>query len=148
MQNFWLGMIAAAIVAVQLIIIPKMRKRLLKLGRERQLTARELSARISEISEGISTIHSHDTSNLERADISARLGRIFKIRYDLYQWKFMVKFLNNFLAQVTPFLFYLIGGYQVISGTSTSASCRRHCRLQGLPSPSKDLIDWDQPVRK
>ena len=34
--------------------------------------------------------------------ISSRLGHIFKIRYDLYQWKFMVKFLNNFLAQYVP----------------------------------------------
>lgn len=144
-QNFWLGMIAAAIVAVQLVIIPKMRKRLLRLGRERQLTARELSGRISEISEGISTIHSHDTSNLERADISSRLGRIFKIRYDLYQWKFMVKFLNNFLAQVTPFLFYLIGGYQVISGTlDVGQLVAVIAAYKDLPSPLKDLIDWDQ----
>jgi len=99
LQNFWLGMIAAVIVAVQIIIIPQMRKRLIRLGRERQLTARQLSGRVGEIVDGISTIHVHDTSNYERADIAARLGHIFKIRYDLYQWKFLVKFINNFLAQ-------------------------------------------------
>ena len=33
----------------------------------------------------------------------------------------MVKFLNNFLSQVTPFLFYLVGGYLAISGSWTSA---------------------------
>jgi putative ABC transport system ATP-binding protein len=144
-QNFWLGAIAAGVVAVQLIIIPKMRKRLLYLGRQRQLTARALSGRISEISEGISTIRSHDTSNLERADISSRLGHIFKIRYDLYQWKFMVKFLNNFLAQVTPFLFYLIGGYQVIKGTlDVGQLVAVIAAYKDLPSPLKDLIDWDQ----
>ena len=101
-QSFWLGLIAAFIVAIQIIIIPQMRKRLIRLGRERQLTARELSGRVGEIVDGIGAIHIHDTSNYERADIAARLGRIFKIRYDLYQWKFLVKFLNNFLAQVTP----------------------------------------------
>ena len=109
-QSFWLGMIAAAIVAVQLVIIPQMRKRLIRLGRERQLTARALSGRVGEIVDGIGAIHINDTSNYERADIADRLGTIFKIRYDLYQWKFLVKFINNFLAQVTPFLFYLIGG--------------------------------------
>ncbi|OWK22896.1 hypothetical protein AJ87_38315 [Rhizobium yanglingense] len=31
-QNFWLGMIAAAIVGVQAVVIPRMRKRLLELG--------------------------------------------------------------------------------------------------------------------
>ena len=121
-QNFWLGLIAAGIVGVQLVLIPRMRRRLLGLGRERQLTARELAGRVGEIVEGIGAIHVHDTSNYERADIASRLGRIFKIRYDLYQWKFLVKFINNFLAQVTPFLFYLIGGYLALTGDSTSAS--------------------------
>lgn len=115
-QNFWLGMIAAGIVCVQAIIIPRMRRRLLELGRQRQLTARQLSGRVSEIVDGIHSIHAHDTSNLERADIAQRLGLIFNIRYDLYQWKFLVKFINNFLAQVTPFLFYVIGGYLALQG--------------------------------
>src|SRR5690606_2894381 len=53
MQNFWLGMIAAIIVAAQGIIIPRMRKRLLELGRQRQLSARELSGRVGEIVDGI-----------------------------------------------------------------------------------------------
>ena len=51
-------------------------------------------------------IHTHDTSNYERADIVDRLGRIYKIRFDLYQRKFAVKGLNNFLAQVTPLTFW------------------------------------------
>jgi putative ABC transport system ATP-binding protein len=144
-QDWWLGSIALAIVAIQLVIIPRMRKRLIILGRERQLTARELSGRIGEISEGIAAIHTHDTSNYERADISARLGRIFKIRYDLYQWKFLVKFLNNFLAQVTPFLFYAIGGYQVIKGNlDVGQLVAVIAAYKDLPSPLKDLIDWDQ----
>src|SRR5690606_38324087 len=84
-QSFWLGLIALAIVLVQIVLIPRMRRRLLILGRERQLTARELSGRVGEIVDGIGAIHINDTSNFERADITARLGRIFKIRYDLYQ---------------------------------------------------------------
>lgn len=42
LQNFWLGLIAVGIVAVQAVIIPRMRRRLIRLGRERQLTSREL----------------------------------------------------------------------------------------------------------
>ena len=45
-------------------------------------------------------IHIHGAANYERADISERLGRIFKIRFDLYQKKFVAKFWNNFLSQV------------------------------------------------
>ncbi|MDP9807738.1 putative ABC transport system ATP-binding protein [Rhizobium tibeticum] len=144
-QNFWLGMIAAAIVGVQAVVIPRMRKRLLELGRQRQLTARELSGRVGEIVDGIGTIHGNDTSNFERADIATRLGLIFSIRYDLYQWKFLVKFLNNFLAQVTPFLFYAIGGYLALQGRlDIGQLVAVISAYKDLPGPLKELIDWDQ----
>ena len=115
------------------------------LGRERQLTARELAGRVGEIVDGISAIHINDTSNYERADIGSRLGRIFKIRYDIYQWKFFVKFLNNFIAQVTPFLFYAIGGYLALQGRmDVGQLVAVIAAYKDLPSPIKDLIDWDQ----
>ncbi len=144
-QNFWLGMIAVGMVGVQAILIPRMRKRLLELGRQRQLTARELSGRVSEIVEGIAAIHSNDTSNLERADIAWRLGRIFSIRYDLYRWKFLVKFINNFLAQITPFFFYILGGYFVLLGRlDLGQLVAVIAAYKDLPGPLKELIDWDQ----
>lgn len=145
LQNFWLGLIAVAIVAIQAVIIPRMRRRLIRLGRERQLTSRELSGRVGEIVDGIGTIHIHDTSNYERADIAARLGHIFQIRYDLYQWKFLVKFLNNFLASVTPFLFYSVGGYLALRGSlDIGQLVAVIAAYKDLPGPLKDLIDWDQ----
>ncbi|CAN5242501.1 ABC transporter ATP-binding protein [soil metagenome] len=144
-QNFWLGLLAAVMVGIQGLIIPKMRRRLIILGRERQLTARQLAGRVGEIVDGIANIHVHDTSNFERADIGSRLGRIFKIRYDIYQWKFFVKFLNNFLAQLTPFLFYAIGGYLAIWGNlDIGQLVAVISAYKDLPSPIKDLIDWDQ----
>lgn len=145
LQNFWLGILAAFMVGIQGIIIPKMRRRLITLGKERQLTARQLAGRVGEIVDGISSVHVHDTSNYERADVANRLGRIFKIRYDLYQWKFFVKFLNNFLAQLTPFLFYLIGGYLALRGElDIGQLVAVISAYKDLPSPIKDLIDWDQ----
>ncbi len=145
MQNLWLGFIAAFMVGIQATIIPRMRRRLLVLGRERQITARELAGRVSEIVDGIGTIHAYDTSNYERADIASRLGRIYKIRYDLYQWKFMVKFINNFLAQLTPFLFYCIGGYLALRGElDIGQLVAVISAYKDLPGPLKELIDWDQ----
>jgi putative ABC transport system ATP-binding protein len=143
-QHFWLGFIAFAMAAVQVGIIPRMRRRLIELGRERQLTARQLAGRVTEIVDGIGTIHAYDTSNYERADIAARLGRIFKIRYDIYQWKFLVKFLNNFLAQLTPFLFYCIGGYLTIVGKLDVGQLVAVINAyKELPGPLKELIDWE-----
>src|SRR3982751_806567 len=144
-QQVWLGLIALALVGVQAFIIPRLRRRPLELGRERQLTARALAGRIAECVEGAAEIHAHDTSNYERAEISARLGRIFRIRFELYQRKFMVKFLNNFLAQLTPFLFYTVGGYLVIAGRlDLGALVAVIAAYKDLPGPVKELIDWDQ----
>ncbi len=145
LQNFWLGMVAAFMVAIQVIIIPKMRRRLIELGRQRQITARRLAGKVNEVVEGLGTIHAYDTSNYERADVASRLGEIYRIRYDLYQWKFLVKFLNNFLSQLTPFLFYLIGGYLTLRGTLDVGQLVAVINAyKDLPGPLKELIDWDQ----
>lgn len=143
-QHFWLGMVAAIMAGIQVAIIPRMRRRLIILGRQRQLTARELAGRVGEIVDGIQTIHASDTTNWERADITWRLGRIFKIRYDIYQWKFLVKFINNLLAQMTPFLFYAIGGYLTIKGSLDVGQLIAVINAyKELPGPLKELIDWD-----
>lgn len=144
-QNVWLGMIAFSIIAVQFVIIPRLRRRLLVLQRERQVTARQLAGRVGEIVEGVGSIHVNDTSNYERADTSHRLGKIFWIRYELYQRKFFVKFLNNFLAQLTPFLFYVVGGYLALGGAlDIGQLVAVIAAYKDLPSPIKELIDWDQ----
>jgi putative ABC transport system ATP-binding protein len=144
-QHWALGLIALGVVGLQAFIIPKLRKRLLVLGRERQLTARALAGRVAEVVDGAAEIRANDTSNYERAELSARLGHIFKIRFELYQHKFMVKFLNNFLSQVTPFLFYTVGGYFVIVGRlDIGALVAVIAAYKDLPAPVKELIDWDQ----
>jgi putative ABC transport system ATP-binding protein len=144
-QSVPLGLMTAAIVAVQALLIPRLRRRLLILGRQRQLTARELAGRVSEIVDGIQTVHAYDTSNWERSDVGARLGRIFKIRFDIYQWKFLVKFINNFLAQITPFLFYVVGGYLALNGQlDIGQLVAVIAAYKDLPGPLKELIDWDQ----
>jgi putative ABC transport system ATP-binding protein len=144
-QSVWLGLIAAAIVLVQAFLIPKLRRRILQLGRQRQLTARQLAGRVGEIIDGAVEVHANDTSNYERADFSSRLGKIFYIRYEIYQRKFFVKFLNNLLAQFTPFVFYSLGGVLAIQGQlDIGALVAVIAAYKDLPSPIKELIDWDQ----
>ncbi|VAV96547.1 Efflux ABC transporter, permease/ATP-binding protein [hydrothermal vent metagenome] len=145
LQSFWLGLIAGGIVLVQALLIPRLRRRLVELGRQRQLTARQLAGKVGELVDGITAVHVNDTSNYERADVSARLGHIFAIRYELFQRKFFVKFLNNFLAQVTPFVFYLLGGYFALTGQlDIGQLVAVIAAYKDLPAPIKDLINWDQ----
>lgn len=144
-QHVYLGMIALGVVVTQAFIIPKMRRRLLVLAKERQLSARHLAGRIAEVADGAVEVHANDTSNFERAEISSRLGRIFRIRFEFYQRKFLIKFLNNFLSQVAPFLFYLVGGYLVIQGRlDVGTLVAVIAAYKDLPAPVKELIDWDQ----
>ena len=145
-QSLWLGLLALGIVLAQAFIIPKLRVRVLILGKQRQLTARQLAGRVAELVDGAVEVHAHDTSNYERADIAARLGLIYRIRFEIYQRKFAVKFLNNFLAQLTPFLFYLIGGYLALrgGGIDVGGLVAALIAYKDLPGPIKELIDWDQ----
>jgi putative ABC transport system ATP-binding protein len=111
-------------------------------GRSRRASC---PGRVGEIVDGIGAVHIHDTSNYERADIAARFGRIFKIRYDIYQWKFMVKFINNFLAQITPFP---VLHDRRLSGAQGRLDVGQLVAViaayKDLPGPIKELIDWDQ----
>ena len=57
----------------------------------------------------------------------------------------MVKFLNNLLAQLTPFFFYAIGGYFALRGTLDIGQLVAVIgAYRELPPPLKELIDWDQ----
>jgi len=144
-QHIYLGMVAFGMVLVQAIIIPRLRRRLLVLSRQRQIASRQLAGRIAECVDGVVEIHAHDTSNYERAEFSSRLGRLFVIRFEHHQRKFLVKFLNNLLSQITPFLFYLVGGYLAIVGRlDIGALVAVIAAYKDLPGPVKELIDWDQ----
>ncbi|MBX7145833.1 MAG: ABC transporter ATP-binding protein/permease [Alphaproteobacteria bacterium] len=145
LQSTYLGLVTVGVLLIQIVIIPRMRRKVLELGKQRQITARQLAGRIAECVDGIVEIRTNDTSNYERAEFSSRLGLIYFIRFEIYQRKFMIKFLNNFLSQVTPFLFYLFGGYLAIKGyLDVGGLVAVIAAYKDLPSPIKELIDWDQ----
>ena len=134
MQNWLLGIIVVVLLAVQMAIIPRLRRPVLMLGRQRQITARQLAGRIAETADGVHEIHIHGAANYERADISERLGRIFKIRFDLYQKKFVAKFWNNILSQATPFAD--LPGRRLLRHHRPDGRRRRGRRAAGLQGPA------------
>ena len=145
LQSTMFGINTLAIVLFQAWIIPRLRRRLLVLGRARQAAARKLSGRIGEYVQGMDDVHLHGVSNRARSNIWDMLRNILAIRFELYQRKFQVKFLNNFLIQLLAFLFYLIGGYLVITGRmDIGALVASIAAYKDLPAPIKGIIDWDQ----
>ena len=144
-QDVLLGIVATALYPFQLYIIPKLQRKVNALGKERVLAARKLGDRIGDSISGIQEVHANDTSHFERAVISQRLGLIYHIRINIYKKKFFIKFLNNFLAQVTPFFFYLFGGYYIIQGElSLGALVAVLAAYKDLSSPWKELLKFYQ----
>jgi putative ABC transport system ATP-binding protein len=144
-QNFWLGLMAAAVVSIQFTIIPRLRRELLRLGKQRQLASRRLAGRVGEVVDGIEAVHVHNADKWERAEIGHRLFELFDLRFRIYKRKFMVKFLNNLLAQMTPFFFYAFGGYFALRGQlDIGQLVAVIAAYRELPPPLKELIDWDQ----
>ena len=145
MQDPVLGAAAVSLYPFQGWLIPRLQRKVNQLGKQRVRTMRQISDRIGETVAGIGEVHTHDTSAWHKADLAHRLGDVYDIRFEIYQRKFFIKFLNNFINQLTPFFFYSIGGYLVIKGQlSFGALVAVLAAYKDLASPWKELLDWYQ----
>jgi len=145
MQDPVLGVAAIALYPVQAYVIPRLQRKVNDLNKRRVRTVREVADRVHESAAGIVEIHANDTVKLQLTDFAHLLGRIYDIRFEVFRRKFFIKFLNNFIAQLTPFFFYSIGGYLVIRGNlSFGALVAVLAAYKDLASPWKELLDWYQ----
>lgn len=144
-QDVLLGLAAISLYPFQLYVIPKLQKKVNLLAKERVAMVRSLSGRIGETVSGINEVHTNDTSHFERAQISHRLGIIYQIRFAIYRRKFFIKFINNFIAQLTPFFFYSAGGYFVLRGDlSIGSMVAVLVAYKDLAGPWKELLRYYQ----
>jgi putative ABC transport system ATP-binding protein len=144
-QDWALGLAAISLYPFQAYLIPKLQRQVNLLAKDRVRTVRRLSERIGETVSAVEEIHANDTGEYHRAIFAKWIGTIFEIRFLIYKKKFFIKFLNNFLAQLTPFFFYSIGGYLVIKGNLTfGALVAVLSAYKDLSSPWKELLDWYQ----
>jgi len=144
-QDPVLGAAAIALYPVQGYVIPRLQRKVNQLGKRRVRTVRQVADRVHETSSGIVEIQANDTVKLQLTDFAHLLGAIYDIRFEIYRRKFFVKFLNNFIAQLTPFFFFSIGGYLVIrGGLSFGALVAVLAAYKDLASPWKELLDFYQ----
>jgi len=144
-QDWKLGLAATALYPFQGWIIPRLQKRVNQLGKERVRTVRKLSERIGESVSGIHEVHAHNAARIKLAEFSDRLNTIFGIRFEIYNRKFFVKFLNNFINQLTPFFFFSIGGYLVIIGDmSAGALLAALVAYKDMSAPWRELLNYYQ----
>ncbi|MFK7836820.1 MAG: ABC transporter transmembrane domain-containing protein [Sulfitobacter sp.] len=143
LQSFAFGLAACALIPLQAWLIPKLQRQINLLNKKRVIQLRALAAEIGEGAVGASTLRVNGGWRFRMAMISERLGRLFKIRFEIFQKKFFMKFLNNFIGQLTPFFFYAIGGYLAINGEITvGALVAALAAYKDLSSPWKELLAY------
>ncbi|MFS4582147.1 ABC transporter transmembrane domain-containing protein [Phaeobacter sp. C3_T13_0] len=143
MQNVWFGMAAVALIPLQGWLIPMLQRKINLLNKKRIRQIRALASEIGESAAGASTLRLNGGWRYRMAVITDRLGWLYDIRFEIYQKKFFMKFLNNFITQLTPFLFYAIGGYLVLEGqVSLGALVAALAAYKDLASPWKELLAY------
>ena len=144
-QDWVFGVASIALIPVQGYIIPKLQNQVNILKKERVLRVRKLSDRVGETISGAQEIKLQGTQRYALAEFSHWLGGLFYVRLQIFRKKFFMKFLNNTIGQVTPFMFYLFGGYLVIKGDLTiGALVAALAAYKDLTSPWKELLNHYQ----
>lgn len=142
-QSFWFGVASIALIPLQAWIIPKLQRQINVLNKERIKEVRKFAADIGETAARVSDIRMNGGTRHRLSLFSNRLGNLFSIRFKIYQKKFFMKFLNNFINQLTPFFFYSVGGYLAIKGEVTvGALIAALAAYKDLSSPWKELLAY------
>ena len=143
LQSVWFGLAGVALIPLQAWLIPLLQRQINLLNKERIKEVRQLAADIGETAAGITDLRTNGGWRFRLAGFTARLGNLFGIRFQIYQKKFFMKFLNNFITQLTPFFFYLVGGYLAIRGDITvGALVAALAAYKDLSSPWKELLAY------
>ena len=143
LQSFWFGMAAVALIPFQAWLIPRMQRKINLLNKTRIKEVRVLAATIGESAAGASALRVNGGWRFRMAGVTKQLGRLFEIRFEIYQKKFFMKFVNNFISQLTPFFFFSAGGYLVLQGeVSLGALVAALAAYKDLASPWKELLTY------
>ncbi len=145
MQNPVLGAAAVALYPLQGYVTPRLQRRINRLRRNRVRAIREVADRVQESSSGIVDILSNDMAKLQLTGFAHLMGRIYDIRFEIDRRKYFIKFLNNFIAQLTPFFFFSIGGYLVITERlSLGALVAVLAAYKDMSPPWRELLNFYQ----
>jgi putative ABC transport system ATP-binding protein len=144
-QDIWLGLAAVSLYPIQAFLIPILQAKVVRLNKARARNTRQLADTISESVSNVAEIYTNDTARWHLAQISGRLHQNTLIRMDLFKRKFTIKFVNNFLNQLTPFFFYSAGGYLVIVGDLDFGSLVAVlAAYKDLAGPWKEVLGYVQ----
>jgi putative ABC transport system ATP-binding protein len=117
--NPYMGLMGMALFPVQIWLVRKLQRQVSSLSRDRVRMVRGLSDRIQEAVGGIQEIYVNDTTAYEATGFRHLLKRIFRVRLRIYNLKYLIKWINNFLEKFGLFLLLLVGGWLIIEHPTT-----------------------------
>jgi ABC-type multidrug transport system fused ATPase/permease subunit len=109
-QDPVLGGAALLMLPIQVLVIPPLQRRINDLNRSRVREVRRLGGLLGERQPAEDAVLRHLRL------MCASIRHIQELRFRIYKSKFLMKSSINFLNNLIPFFFYLIGGYLVIQG--------------------------------
>src|SRR5262245_45666207 len=146
-QNPVLAVAALVLFPVQVYFVRKLQRRVTQLSRERVRLVRRLSDKIQESVGGIQEIYANDTVAYEATGFRSQLQSIFVVRLRIYNLKYLVKWINNFLEKFGVFVLLLIGGWLIVSRPGSFDVGGLVAFLQAynqLNEPWRELINYFQ----
>ncbi|EAQ43437.1 ABC transporter, permease protein [Roseobacter sp. MED193] len=148
MQSVWFGLVSIALIPLQAWLIPLLQRQINLLNKDRIQEVRALAAEIGETAAGMSDLRGNGGWRYRLAQVSDRLGRLFDIRRRIYNKKYFMKFLNNLIGHMTPFVFYSAGGVLAIRGEITvGALVAGLAAYKDLSAPWKELLTYYNQVQ-
>ena len=140
-QDPVLGAAALTVLPIQLVVLPKLQRRVNVLSRTRIKEVRQLGRQLSD------QLREKQTSPNGLSSAGASFRELERVRRRLFRLKFFIKALNNFLTALTPFLFYSLGGYFVIEGRITlGALVAVLAAHKDFSAPLKELFRYYQTL--
>ena len=138
-QDPVLGGAALLMLPIQLTVIPPLQRRINALNRARVHEVRHLGSLLGDH-------QPHATGGLDHLrPLFTSVRRIQEIRFMIFRNKFLMKSSINFLSNIVPFFFYLIGGYLVIRGQiSLGALVAVLAAHKDFSAPLRELLMYYQ----
>jgi ABC-type multidrug transport system fused ATPase/permease subunit len=146
--NPMMGLVGLALFPLQIWLVPKLQRRVSLLARERVRLVRGVSDRIQESVGGIQEIYANDTVAFEANTFRNQLSTIFRVRIRIYNLKYLVKWINNFLEKLGYCILLIVGGWIAVtrpgSGLDVASLVVLLDAYSQLNEPWRELINYFQ----
>lgn len=150
LQNVALGLAALIMLPVQLTVLPRLQKRVNLNVRQRVLATRTLGALVTAPMRGGPSVRAPRAAVPVPAVSDLRRGMMHieeleHVRVAINDMKGGIKTLYNYTSNLTPFFFFVIGGYLVVQGRLTvGALVAALAAYKEIAPALRELFDFAQ----